>query len=55
METDDRSMNAVLPAPRWPWSADVDYLEATARQWGKDKTDANRNAFLLESLRRGKI
>ena len=47
----DTSINAL--SPRWP--ADVDYLEATARQYDEDKTAANRNAFLWESLRRGKI
>ena len=38
-------------ATRWPWSADVDYMEATARQYDEDKTEANRNAFLWASLR----
>ncbi len=37
-------------APRWPWPADVDYLEATARQYDEDQTEANRNAFLWEFL-----
>ena len=38
-------------APCWPWPADVDYLEATARQYDEDKSEANRNAFLWAFLR----
>ena len=38
-------------APRGPWTADVDYLEATARQYDEDKSEANRNAFLWAFLR----
>ncbi len=51
-EMHERGLRAASKVLRgWPWPADVDYQEATARQYDEDKTEANRNAFLWASLR----